>query len=103
MAGPAMWNVQGNRLLAEASALVHAAGGITSLAHPRYYGVAYEELIQHLKVSVLLMPSKHSIVHIQMKTVIDLWKLAQKHGLGGHRRFRVPLVQWRTSSEDTYL
>ena len=49
MEGHAMLNVQ--TIACRSNSIVHAAGGITSLAHPRYYGVEYEALIQHLKDS----------------------------------------------------
>ncbi|MEC7253389.1 MAG: PHP domain-containing protein [Candidatus Thermoplasmatota archaeon] len=89
--------------LAEASALVHAAGGVTSLAHPRYYGVDYEELIQHLKVSGVDAIEAFHRSHSD-EDRHRLWKLAQKHGLGvtvgsdfhsfngGHRPGHMPVV-----------
>ncbi|MGB1793880.1 MAG: PHP domain-containing protein, partial [Candidatus Poseidoniaceae archaeon] len=66
--------------LAEASALVHAAGGITSLAHPRYYGVDYETLIQHLKAS------KVDAIEAFHRSQSDeeryrIWKLAEQYNL----------------------
>ena len=89
--------------LAEATALVHAAGGITSLAHPRYYGVDYETLIQHLKGS-----NVDAIEAFHRSHSDDdrhrLWKLAEAYGLGvtvgsdfhsfngGHRPGHMPVV-----------
>lgn len=89
--------------LAEATALVHAAGGITSLAHPRYYGVEYETLIQHLKAS------KVDAIEAFHRSQSDaerhrLWELAEQHGLnvtvgsdfhsfrGGHRPGHMPVI-----------
>ena len=89
--------------LAEATALVHAAGGVTSLAHPRYYGVDYELLIQHLK------SSKVDAIEAFHRSHSDddrhrLWKLAEAYGLGvtvgsdfhsfwgGHRPGHMPVV-----------
>ena len=89
--------------LAEATALVHAAGGITSLAHPRYYGVDYEELIQHLKASNVDAIEAFHRSHTDDDRY-QLWKLAQKYGLsvtvgsdfhsfhGGHRPGHMPVV-----------
>ena len=89
--------------LAEATALVHAAGGITSLAHPRYYGVEYETLIQHLKAS------KVDAIEAFHRSQSDderhrLWELAEQYGLnvtvgsdfhsfrGGHRPGHMPVI-----------
>ncbi|MGB1492222.1 MAG: PHP domain-containing protein [Candidatus Poseidoniaceae archaeon] len=89
--------------LAEASALVHAAGGITSLAHPRYYGVDYETLIQHLKAS------KVDAIEAFHRSQSDeeryrIWKLAEQYNLrvtvgsdfhsfrGGHRPGHMPVI-----------
>ena len=89
--------------LAEATALVHAAGGITSLAHPRYYGVDYETLIQHLKAS------KVDAIEAFHRSHSDderhrIWTLAEKNGLGvtvgsdfhsfngGHRPGHMPVI-----------
>ena len=89
--------------LAEATALVHAAGGITSLAHPRYYGVEYEALIQHLK------SSKVDAIEAFHRSHSDeerhrLWMLAEQYGLGvtvgsdfhsfngGHRPGHMPVI-----------
>ena len=82
---------------------VHAAGGITSLAHPRYYGVDYETLIQHLKAS-----NVDAIEAFHRSHSDDdrhrLWKLAEAYGLGvtvgsdfhsfngGHRPGHMPVV-----------
>ena len=89
--------------LAEATALVHAAGGITSLAHPRYYGVDYETLIQHLKASGVDAIEAFHRSHSDDERH-QLWKLAEKYGLGitvgsdfhsfsgGHRPGHMPVV-----------
>jgi len=89
--------------LAEATALVHAAGGITSLAHPRYYGVDYEELIQHLKASKVDAIEAFHRSHSDEERHC-LWKLAEKYGLGvtvgsdfhsfngGHRPGHMPVI-----------
>ena len=89
--------------LAEATALVHAAGGITSLAHPRYYGVDYEELIQHLKASNVDAIEAFHRSHSD-EDRHRLWTLAEQHGLGvtvgsdfhsfrgGHRPGHMPVI-----------
>ena len=89
--------------LAEATALVHAAGGITSLAHPRYYGVDYETLIQHLKASGVDAIEAFHRSHSDDERH-QLWKLAEQYGLaitvgsdfhsfrGGHRPGHMPVV-----------
>jgi len=89
--------------LAEATALVHAAGGITSLAHPRYYGVDYETLIQHLKASNVDAVEAFHRSHTDNDRH-RLWELAQAYGLGvtvgsdfhsfrgGHRPGHMPVV-----------
>ena len=89
--------------LAEASALVHAAGGITSLAHPRYYGVDYETLIQHLKASnVDAIEAFHRSQSDEER--YRIWKLAEQYNLrvtvgsdfhsfrGGHRPGHMPVI-----------
>ena len=89
--------------LAEATALVHAAGGITSLAHPRYYGVDYATLIQHLKASGVDAIEAFHRSHSDDERH-QLWKLAEQYGLaitvgsdfhsfrGGHRPGHMPVV-----------
>ena len=89
--------------LAEATALVHAAGGITSLAHPRYYGVNYETLIQHLKASGVDAIEAFHRSHSDDERHL-LWKLADQYGIGitvgsdfhsfrgGHRPGHMPVV-----------
>ena len=89
--------------LAEATALVHAAGGITSLAHPRYYGVDYEELIQHLRASNVDAIEAFHRSHSDEERH-RLWVLAEQYGLGvtvgsdfhsfngGHRPGHMPVI-----------
>ena len=89
--------------IAHVTALVHAAGGITSLAHPRYYGVDYETLIQHLKASGVDAVEAFHRSHTDYDRH-RLWNLAKHYGLGvtvgsdfhsferGHRPGNMPVV-----------
>ena len=89
--------------IADVTALVHAAGGITSLAHPRYYGVDYETLIQHLKASGVDAVEAFHRSHTDNDRHL-LWNLAKQYGLGvtvgsdfhsferGHRPGNMPVV-----------
>lgn len=89
--------------IADVTALVHAAGGITSLAHPRYYGVDYETLIQHLKASGVDAVEAFHRSHTDDDRH-RLWNLAKHYGLGvtvgsdfhsferGHRPGNMPVV-----------
>ena len=89
--------------IAHVTALVHAAGGITSLAHPRYYGVDYETLIQHLKASGVDAVEAFHRSHTDDDRH-RLWNLAKHYGLGvtvgsdfhsferGHRPGNMPVV-----------
>ena len=89
--------------IADVTALVHAAGGITSLAHPRYYGVDYETLIQHLKASGVDAVEAFHRSHTDNDRH-RLWNLAKHYGLGvtvgsdfhsferGHRPGNMPVV-----------
>jgi predicted metal-dependent phosphoesterase TrpH len=90
--------------LAEASRLVHAAGGITSLAHPRYYGVEYERLVQHLKESKVDAIEAFHRSHSDEERH-SIWQAATKAGLGvtvgsdfhtpkwGHRPGHMPVIE----------
>ena len=73
-------SVQPKPTIEMATKMVHESGGFVSLAHPLYYGISPESLIEFCsKIGVDCIEAFHGSHPDSYR--FDLWKLAKQHGM----------------------